>query len=140
MTLSDSLQMQARKSEANHHTQRTRESRCLHITPVARAAGVERYAKRKNYTPMQMTRTFLPLALLGALLVGCAGPQKNGASTVTGLMGDPQVSSVQTKAAIQSDAQFSRTGVHTRTGLMSDPQFTDASTITGLKAEPQFSR
>jgi len=89
---------------------------------------------------MNMIKTILPAAILGALLVGCAGPQKSGASTVTGLMGDSQVSSVQTKAAIQSDRQFTRTGVQTRTGLMSDPQFTDASTITGVKGDPQFSR
>ena len=59
---------------------------------------------------------------------------------MTRLMDDPQVSSVQTKAAIQSDPQFSRTAVQTRTGLMSDPQFTDASTITGVKRDPQFGR
>ena len=88
---------------------------------------------------MNMMR-LLPGVILGALLVGCAGPDKNGASTVSGLMGDPQVSSVQTKAAIQSDAQFNRTGVQTRTDLMSDPQFTDASTITGVKTDPQFNR
>jgi hypothetical protein len=89
---------------------------------------------------MNGIKTFLLGAILGALLVGCAGPQKNGASTITGLMGDPQVSSVQTRAAIQSDAQFSRNGVQTRTGLISDPQFTDASTITRLKGDLQFSR
>ena len=87
-----------------------------------------------------MIKMFLPSAILGALLVGCAGPQKSGASTVTGLMGDSQVSSVQSKTAIQSDPQFSRTGVQTRTGLMSDPQFTEASTTTGVKGDPQFSR
>ncbi len=89
---------------------------------------------------MNMIKTILPAAALGALLVGCAGPRENGASTVTGLMADPQVSSVQTKGAIQSDPQFSRTGVQTRTGLMSDPQFTNASTITVVKRDPQFSR
>jgi hypothetical protein len=85
-------------------------------------------------------KTLLSGALLGALLIGCAGPQKNGASTVTGLMSDPQMSSVQTRATIQSDAQFARGGIQTRTGLMSDPQLTDAPTITDVKKDPQFTR
>ena len=89
---------------------------------------------------MNMIKTSLSGALIGAFLVGCAGPQKNGASTVTALMGDRQVSSVQTRAAIQSDAQFARADMQTQTGLTSDPQLTDASTITGVKNDPQFSR
>jgi hypothetical protein len=89
---------------------------------------------------MNMTKTLLFGSLVGALLAGCAAPQKNAASTVTGLMGDPQVSPVQSRAAIQSDPQFVRAGMQTRTGLSSDPQLTDFSTITSVKSDPQFSR